>query len=96
MCGWEDCAVDAAGAEWGRLVIIDVKRYRVCCGGLTGAAFLREVLGEGQSGIRVECDVVSAAAVALVGSSAACGRSSRVLIVGHCVALLVGIIKKIW
>ena len=38
-----------------------------------GAAFACKVLGEGQSGTRVELDVVGAAAVALVGSSTACG-----------------------
>ncbi len=80
----------------GRTVIADGKRYRVCCGCLIDAAFSCEVLGEGQSGICVEFDVVGAAAVALVGSSAACGRSGRVLIVGHCVYVLFDIIKKGW
>ena len=60
------------------------------------AALVCEVLSEGQSGICVEFNVVGAAAVALIGSSAACGRSGRVLIVGHCVIVLVGIIKKVW
>ena len=61
-----------------------------------GAAFACEVLGEGQSGICVEFYTVGAVAIALVGSSAACGRSGRVLIVGHFVAVLVGIIEKVW
>jgi len=63
-------------------------------GGLVGAAFACEVLGEGQSGICVKFDIVGAAAVALLGSSAACGRCGRVLVVGHFVVVLVGIIKK--
>ena len=64
--------------------------------GLMGAAFACEVSGESQSGICVEFYVVGATAVALVGSSAACGRSGRVLIVGHFVVVLVGIIKELW
>ena len=61
-----------------------------------GTASTSEVLGEGQSSICVELDVVGAAAVALAGSWAACGRSCRVLIVGHFVTLLVGIIRRVW
>jgi hypothetical protein len=61
-----------------------------------GAAFACVMLGEGQSGICVEFDGVGAAAVALVGSSAACGRGGRVLIVGHFVYVLVDIIKTLW
>ena len=95
VCGREDCVVDAAGAEWGRVVITDGQRYHVSCGGLMGAAFACEVLGEGQSGICVEFDIVGAAAVALVGSSVACGRSGRVLVVNHFVVVLVGNIKKV-
>ena len=59
------------------------------------AAFTCEVLGEGQSGICFEFDVVGAAAVSLVGSSTACGGSGGVLIVGHCVVVFVGIIKEV-
>ncbi len=59
------------------------------------AAFTCEVLGEGQSGICVEFDVVGAAAVALVGSSTACSSSGGVLIVGHVVVVFVGIIKDV-
>ena len=61
------------------------------------AAFTCEVLGEGQSGICVEIDVVGAAAVSLVGSSTACGGSGGggVLIVGQCVVVFVGIIKEV-
>ena len=61
-----------------------------------GAAFACKVLREGQSGICVEFDVVSVAAVALAGSSAACGRSGRVLVVGQIDIVFVGIIKKMW
>ena len=68
MCGREDCVVDAAGAESGRVVIAECKRYRVCCGGLVGAAFSCEVLGEGQSGICVEVDVASARRPRVVGA----------------------------
>ena len=57
-----------------------------------GAVLSCEVLGEGQSGVCVELDVVRAAAVVLVGSSAPCGRSGRSLIVFHFVTMLVGII----
>ena len=96
MCRWKDCVVDATGAEWSRVVIADGTRYRICCGGLIGAALACEVLSEGQSGICVEFDVAGAAAVALLGSPAACGRSGRVLIVGYFVAVLVSIIKKAW
>ena len=66
------------------------------CGGLVGAAFSCEVLGEGQSGVRVKFDVMGAAAVALVCSSAPLGRSGWVLIVGHFVVVRVGIIKSVW
>ena len=51
------------------MVIVDGRRYRVCCGGLVDAAFACEVLGKAQSGICVELDVVCAAAVALVGKA---------------------------
>ena len=54
-----------------------------------------EVLGEGQSGIFVKLDIVGAAAVALVGSSAACGRGGLVVVVGHFVVVLVGSIKDV-
>ena len=96
VCGWEDCVINAASAEWGRVVVADGKRYRVCCEGLVGAAFACELLSESHSGICVEIDVLGAAAVALVGSSAACGRGGRVLIVGHFVYVLVDIIKTLW
>ena len=74
------------------MVIAGGKRYRVCCGGPVGAAFACEVLGENQTGICVEFDIVCAAAVALVGSSATCGRSDLVLGVGHFVVMLIGIL----
>ena len=95
MRGRQDYVVDAAAAEWSRVVIADGKRYRVCCGGLMGVALSCKVLDEGQLGVCVEFDVVGAAAVALVGSSAPCGRSGRKLIVDHFVVLLVGIIRNI-
>ena len=60
-----------------------------------GAALPRKVFSECQSGVCVEFDVVGAAAVALIGSSATCGRSGRVLIVGHFVVVLVGTIKNV-
>ena len=95
MRGREYCVIDAAGAEWRRVVIADGKIYRVCCGGLVGAALSCKVLGEGQSGICAEFDIVGAAVVSLVGSSAPCGRSGLVLIVDHFVVLLVGIIRNV-
>ena len=86
---------DAAGAEWRRVTIVDGNGYRVFCGRLVGAALSCKALGEGQSGVCVEFDVVGAAAVALIGSSASCGRSGRVLIVGHFIVSLVGMIRNL-
>ena len=73
------------------MVIADGKIYRVCFGGLVGVALSCEVLGEGQSGVCVEFDVVGAAAVALVCSSVPCGRSGWASVVGHFVVVSVGI-----
>ena len=70
VLGRETRVVDAAGAEWSQLVFADGEKYWVYCGGLVGAAFSCEVLGEGQAGVCVKCDVIGASAVALVGSSA--------------------------
>ena len=60
-----------------------------------GTAFACTVLSEGQSEICVEFDVVGSAAVALVGSSTACGSGGGVLVVGHCEVVFVGIIKEV-
>jgi len=68
--GRENCVVHAAGAEWGLVAFADGKRYRTCRGGLVGAALSCEVLGEGKMGVCVEFDVVGAAAIALICSSA--------------------------
>ena len=83
MRGMEDCVIDAACAEWGRVVFTNSERYRVGCGGLVGAAFACEVMGEDQSGVSIEDGVVSASAVASVGSSASRDGGGCVLIVGH-------------
>ena len=77
------------------MVFVNGKRYRVCCGGLVGAALPCEVLGEGQAGVCVKCDVMGASTVALVGSSAPRDRGGWVLIVGHFVAVCVSIIKSV-
>ena len=69
------------------MVIVDGKRYRVSCGGL---------IGEGQLGVCVEFDVVGASAVVMPWSSAPCGRSGWVLIIGYFVVVRVGIIKSAW
>jgi len=61
-----------------------------------GAALSCEVLGEGHAGVCVKFDVVGAAAVVLVCSSAPLDRSDWVLIVGHFVVVRVGIIKSVW
>ena len=90
------CVIDAAGAVWGRVVFADSKRYRICCGGMVGAALPCEVMGEGQTGACIKCDVIGASAVALVGLSAPRDRSGWVLIVGYFVVVCVSIIKNVY
>ena len=82
-------------AEWGRVVLVDGERCGLCCKGLVGAVFSSEVVGEGQAGVCVQCDVMGASAVALVGSSAPWGRSGWVLLVNHFVDVCVSTIKSV-
>ena len=59
-----------------------------------GAALARKVLGEGQSGVCAKFDIVSTVAVALVCSLTPCGRSGRVLVVGHFLSCLLVLFKR--
>ena len=61
-----------------------------------GAAFSCEVLGEGQAGVCVKCEVLGASGVALVGLSAPRVRGGWVLVVGHFVVIRVSIIRGGW
>ena len=69
VCWWKDCFHDTSGAKGGRVVVADVKGYRVGSWRLMCSAFHGKVLRQGQPGGRIQDYVMSPSSVPL-GSSA--------------------------